>query len=397
MKKLEENLMVKKKCLIVFSIPHIYSWEKEVVKKFELIYDVEFIFANKIFNSGGSSLLINKVNEIILYNNIDTIVFDTDFLPFIDANIINSISSNVYKILITFDNIAHGTLNLISGSFCDLVLTYDPLDVLKFRENNIKSLFFTLEDTKNVFKNLNIKKEIDVLFYGDINKFGRKEFIDKLIQKDVNIFLVGPPNNIVSDIEIVELINKSKIVLNLSFSNSSEDYIDFFPSNDNQLNRPMLQFKGRFLHAGLCNTVCISEYAPSIGLIYSNDEVPTFTNINECVDLISGILNNELKRLELSNNLHSKVLNTFDDEKMMLNIYNYIESNRSQNSIRKFSYNSFYKRYVTRFKLSWLLFKPKILFFEMLYLSRNNLFKFTFDFIPYFINRIIKKGVSIFS
>jgi hypothetical protein len=150
------------------------------------------------------------------------------------------------------------------------------------------------------------------------------------------------------------------------------------------------------LHAGLCNTVCISEYAPSIGLIFSNEEVPTFTNFNECVDLILELLSNDLKRFELSNNLHSKVLNTFDDDKMMVNIYNYIESNRFHNSIKKFSYNSFYKRYVTRFKLSWVFFKPRILFFEILYLSRNNLFKFTLDFIPYFVKKIIKKGFSLF-
>jgi hypothetical protein len=161
---------MKKKCLIVFSIPHIYNWEKVVIKKFEIIYNVEFLFANEIFNSGGSYLLKKKINEILSLKNIDVVVFDTDFLPFVDANIIDSIPSNVYKILITFDNIVHSTLNLISGSFCDLVLTYDPLDVLKFRENNIKSLFFTLEDTKNSFKYLNLKKEIDVLFYGDINK-----------------------------------------------------------------------------------------------------------------------------------------------------------------------------------------------------------------------------------
>jgi hypothetical protein len=379
---------MKKKCLIVFSIPHIYNWEKVVIKKFEIIYNVEFLFANEIFNSGGSYLLKKKINEILSLKNIDVVVFDTDFLPFVDANIIDSIPSNVYKILITFDNIVHSTLNLISGSFCDLVLTYDPLDVLKFRENNIKSLFFTLEDTKNSFKYLNLKKEIDVLFYGDINKFGRKEFIHKLKCSGVNIFVVGPPDNIVSDDEIVELINKSKIVLNLSFSSSSEDFINFFPSNDNQLNRPLLQFKGRFLHAGLCNTVCISEYAPSIGLIYSSDELPTFTSINECVDLIIDILNNDNKRIELSNNLHKKVINAFDDEKIMFNIYSFIESNRSESSIRKFAYNAFYKRYVTRFKISWFLFKPKLLFFEVSYLIRNNLFKFTLDFIPFFLKRI---------
>jgi hypothetical protein len=378
-----------KKCLIIFSVPHIYNWEKEVIKKFEIIYSVEFIFANQIYKSGGSSLLISRVNEILKLKNIEIVVFDTDFLPFIDANIINKINSNVYKILITFDNIVHGNLNLINGSYCDLVLTYDPLDVLKFRENNIKSIFFTLEDTKNSFRFLNLKKEIDVLFYGDINKFGRKEFIEKLKNRGISIYNVGPPDNIVSDSEIVELINKSKIVLNLSFSNSSEDYNNYFPSNENQLNRPLLQFKGRFLHAGLCKTVCISEYAPSIGLLYTKEEVPTFTTINECVELINDILNNEDKRTELSNNLHNKVINTFDDEHMMLNIYNFIEANREEYSIRKFNYNKYYKKYITRFKIINSLTSPLIVIQEILYLIKANLFYFSFAFFPFIIKKII--------
>ena len=34
-----------KNCLIVFACPHVYSWEKEVIKKFEIIYNVEYLFS----------------------------------------------------------------------------------------------------------------------------------------------------------------------------------------------------------------------------------------------------------------------------------------------------------------------------------------------------------------
>lgn len=372
-------------------MPHIYHWENEVIKKFEIVYDVEYFFANQTYLNGGSNALIDKINKLILSSNIEIVVFDTDFIPFIDANIIQSVNSNVFKILVTFDNIAHGVLNLINGSYCDLVLTYDPLDVLKFRENNINALFFTLEDTKNSFKFLDLEKEIDVLFYGDINKFGRKEFIQKLKNRGIDVYVVGPPDNIVSDNEIVELINKSKIVLNLSFSNSSDDYNFYFPSNENELNRPLLQFKGRFLHAGLCKTACISEYAPSIGLIYSNDEVPTFNNVDECINLINEVLTDESKRILLSKNLHDRVINTFDDERMMYNIYEFIELNKKTDSIRKFKYNKFYKKYITRFKLLNLLKSPVLLINESIYLVKNNLFYFSIDFIPFLFDNLKKK------
>ena len=130
-----------KNCLIVFACPHVYSWEKEVIKKYEIIYNVEYLFADQIFYKGGSFQLIKEINEIIFLKNIEIVVFDTDFLPFIDSNIIQMTNSKTYKILLTFDNIVHGNLNLINGSKCNLVIAYDPLEVLIFRKYNIRSKY----------------------------------------------------------------------------------------------------------------------------------------------------------------------------------------------------------------------------------------------------------------
>jgi hypothetical protein len=370
---------------MVFACPHVYNWEKEVIKKFEIIYKVEFIFADQIFEIGGSSLIIKKINDTIAEKRIDIVLFDTDFLPYIDSNIIQKVNKKVYKILLTFDNIVHGNLNLINGSFCNLVLVYDPLEVLIFRKYNINSLFFTLEDTKNSFKILNLKKDIDLLFYGDITKFGRKPFIDELIKRGVKIKVVGPPNNIVSDEEIITLINRSKIVLNLSFSNSFSDYNSFFPKSDNEINGSLLTFKGRFLHAGLCKTVCISDYAPSINLVYSNDEVPTFSSIDECIDLINNIINNDDLRIKLENNLYKKVTNEFDDLKLMNNIGKYIDQTFSDKTLINYKINKYYKKYITRFKIWNTLSKPVLLIKELYYLIKNGLFYFSFDFLKYYI------------
>jgi len=376
---------MKKNCLIIFACPHIYSWENDIIKKFKIIYNVEYLFANQLFNIGGTLFLIKKINEIISEKEIDILVFDTDFLPYVDSNVIQKTNKNCYKILISFDNIVHDNLNLIHGSNCNLTLAYDPLEVLIIRKYNINSLFFTLEDTKNSYKFLNLKKDIDVLFYGDITKFGRKQFLNDLIKHGVNIQIVGPPNNIVTDDELIRLINRSKIVLNLSFSNSFSDYYSYFPKSENQINQSLLTFKGRFLHAGLCKTVCISEYAPSIGLIYSEEEIPTFSNINQCVNLISKIINDVEYRERLEINLYNKVIKEFDDIKLMNNISDFIENHFNDNSILNFPINKYYKKYITRFKIWNTLTNPVLLIKELFYLIKNNLFCFRLDFIKYYI------------
>jgi hypothetical protein len=380
---------MKKKCLIIFSIPHVYNWEKEIIEKFNLIYDVQFVFANTLFYDGGTQNIINKCNEIISSKGIDVVVFDTDFLPFIDANVIKNIKDCTYKILITFDNLVHDNLNIINGSYCNLVLTCDPLDVYKFKEFNINSLFFTLEGSKNNYKQFNLEKDIDVLFYGDINKFGREITINHILNSGINLKVVGPPNNIVSSEELLLMINRSKIILNLSFTNTKIDFKDFFPPRDNELISPMLQFKGRFLQAGLCNTVCLSDYAPAIELLFSNMEVPTFKNNKECVEKISLLLNNDQLRNEITKNLNEKAVNYLEDEPLMNRILEEIIATRNSKP-NGISINNFYKRYVTRFKISKLLFKPRRLFWELGYLFKNRLLKVTLDFIPFFFIRIYK-------
>ena len=291
---------MKKKCLIIFSLPHVHNWELEIIGKFSIIFDIKYVFANQLFQQGGSQFIIEHCNKIITEENIEIVVFDTDFTPFIDANIIKNINHKTYKILITLDNIVHDTLNVVNGSYCNLVLTCDPIDVLKFNEYNIESHYFTIEASKQLYKDLQIDKDIEILFYGDIkNKFGRSDFIKKLEKDNYNLKVVGPPDNIVSNEELVNLINRSKIILNFSYTNLKKDFKNWFPPRGNELNTPLLQFKGRFIQLGLCNAMCLSEYAPSIKLFYDETEVPTFKNFAECEQMIKFYLKDDYSRKKI--------------------------------------------------------------------------------------------------
>ena len=114
------------------------------------------------------------------------------------------------------------------------------------------------ESDGNILKNYNLKKEIDVLFFGDLTS-DRKEFVDFIAESGISIKKVGYDTKFVSDEELAKLISKSKIVLNLSRTKGrsvinyvSEDVYKFF-----------YQWKGRVHMSGLCGTLCISEYSAS--------------------------------------------------------------------------------------------------------------------------------------
>jgi hypothetical protein len=381
---------VKKNCLIIFALPHVHNWENDIINKFNLIYEVKYIFADKYFNKGGTENLIKVCNEIITNEKIDVVVFDTDFAPYIDANVIKSCNKNIFKILLTFDNIVHNNLNLINASNCNLVLTGDPIDVLKLKEYNLNSMYFQLEGSSNVYKDLSLIKDIDILFYGLLHKFGRKEFISTLIERGYNIKIVGPPDNIVTNEKLVELINRSKIVLNFSYSDSSNVYKFFFPTKDNDINAPMLQFKGRFLQCGLCNTMCISEYAPSIELLFNNDEVPTFKNIEECEYQINKYLNNNLLRESIVTNLKNKCIKLYEDFPIMKSINLQIENSTNFKTLN-FTYNKYYKSYITRFKIINTINKPFLLIGELKYLYKYNLLLINKDILKFILINILSR------
>ena len=57
-------------------------------------------------------------------------------------------------------------VNTHTALSCDSIVTCCPISVLKYEEKQLNAQFIFHESDSKVFKNLNIKKEIDVLFFG---------------------------------------------------------------------------------------------------------------------------------------------------------------------------------------------------------------------------------------
>ena len=60
-----------------------------------------------------------------------------DYFKFTNLFFIEKINCNK-KVLITGDDVENHEMNSITASSCDIVLTHDPLSVLKFREKGLK-------------------------------------------------------------------------------------------------------------------------------------------------------------------------------------------------------------------------------------------------------------------
>ena len=176
-------------------------------------------------------------------------------------------------------------INILTADACDFVLCGCPLSALKFQEKGYNSIFMPMETNGDVFKKYEMKKVVDVLYFGDPNVY-RQNYINYLKDHGINIKQVSRQSpETAKDEDLVKLINKSKIVINFSRSEpqnkkfaSSSNYNDYF------------QLKGRVYQTGLCGTLCVTEYAPPHELIFNDEELVSFQGKEDCVNIIKKLL-----------------------------------------------------------------------------------------------------------
>jgi hypothetical protein len=192
-----------------------------------------------------------------------------------------------------------------------MVLSHCPLSVLKYKEKGFNCYNIHFENG-TVRKSNDEKKEIDVLFFGNITP-DRKEILNYIVNEGIKLKNVGYEDKThgLPENELLELVSKSKIVLNLSKSRSTS--VKSFSSEN--IYKFYYQFKGRILIAGLNGAACVSEYSPGQELLFNEEEVPYFYTKEECVDTLRKLLNNKDLLSSCTNKFTLKAANLCEDKK----------------------------------------------------------------------------------
>jgi hypothetical protein len=315
------------------SILIIFKDKKKVTKnqdfwndKFSKKYEVTLFYLYDYVNFSN-----NKISEIINYKitklNIDVVLFEGDHVSSVDFNFINLINNSVKKGLFLGDDSVWHQVNLITSAACDFVLT-DPISSLKFNELGINSIFSNVEGNEDIFKDYKNKKDIDVLFFGR-DKTDRNQYLEKLDKKNIKYLSVNPYMDIANTIEkLAILINRSKIVINVTKSLNGERF--FNPSSKFKHG---YYFKGRVIMTGLCNTLCISEYAPSNEILYPNNELPSFKTKDEFIKIVEDYLNDHDKLIKDTKTFYEKSLE-YSDKNYIEKIHSFIKSTKKKNSMQ---------------------------------------------------------------
>jgi hypothetical protein len=357
----------------------IFKDEKKITKnqefwkdKLSLKFNVEMIFLTDLLHHTNLKI-IKFINEKILSDKIDFTIFEGDHVDIIDSTFIDLITDETIKGLFLGDDMEWHEVNRVTASKCDFVFTSCPISKLKFNEFGVNTLFVPVEANGNIWKDYNLTKNIDILFFGREKKI-RNQFFSHLDKEGINILKVDPYMEISNtNLKLAKLINQSKIILNFSSSKKSPRFWSRYNSYEYSY-----YFKGRVYMASFCNSLCITEYDPAASLIFSEEELPQFNDMNECVNLLKSFLGDEVKLKKFTKKFYDKGQQYLD--------INYIEK------IEKFLFKT---KKVIKYKSNldiWYIFIHVKQLYRSRYKSNNFLSfikQFTENFILFKNNKIL--------
>ena len=304
-------------------------WSEHLKRKLSLSYKLICVDAYAIIHHSGYRILSEELNRIIDDSSATTVFFSIDYFYGIDVEFISGINQSVQKVLVTFDDLSLHSFNSITATSCDLVLTADPLSRLKYIEKGIDAVYCPLESSKQIYRDLKRDKKIEILFFGNTKLADRQYYIDYLRKRGLKIKVYGEVTSYLDESELVQKICESHIVLNFSKTGLLEK-----EQVQESHHRYLWQVKGRIIEVGLCRTVCVSEYAPGLELLYSDAELPTFRTPEECHILLEKLLSNDEAREEIANRICRRTLSEYEDIPIMSDVEKALSKHRDKQGQR---------------------------------------------------------------
>ena len=262
-----------------------------------------------LFHRYGKEVTNRVIKEVALLEGVDTILVCL-YHDIFDHNMFKELSRkySLQTIMWLFDDDKRyiETAELVK-CFNKVVTTID----IRHKERvaqGVNSHLAQFAANQFLYKNYRMNKEFDVVFIGQ-NFGNRQEYVEYLLKNGINVFAFGrgwPGQGRLSQVEMIELLNKAKIALNFS---SSE-------------NNPALKFlKGRVFEIPAAGTMLLTEDCEDLEKYFDiGVHVDTFSNKEQMLERICYYLSHieELQKMSLAG--RELVLKNFTFEKYLNDI-----------------------------------------------------------------------------
>ncbi len=207
------------------------------------------------------------------------------------------------------DGIYRGTKDICK--YFDISLTTSKSAIVKYLVEGGHPIYKQYGGNEKIYKNLNLNKEYDVGFVGA--KYGiREEYIKYLQANGINVYAKGAgwQNGFANPSEMVEIFNKSKIVLGFATVGK----------NDN-----IFILKGRDFEVPLTGSFYITGYHDELQEYFEiGKDIETYTSKEDLLEKVKYYLKNDKQREDIANSGYKKCLENYTAKKSYEKVFGYL-------------------------------------------------------------------------
>lgn len=269
------------------------------------------------FKSLGKSGMNNKLKEIIAAEKPDFALFSL-FEQEFDEKIISSLRDNTRTVSYFIDDPWRVDFARHWREYFDYFSTPDYYTYQKYLLDGISNVIYSpFGFNPDIYKRTGTEKKYEVSFVGNYSPY-RKWIIDYLADHDIHVNVFGRNwrkyGDWISQDEVVDVFNQSKINLNLSNAISRDlSFLTHSMFSIRNLKELLLlkknkeQVKGRHYEINGCGGFQLSYFIPGLNLVYEIDkEIAVYENIRNLPEEIRFFLANKDLRNTIAENGYNR-------------------------------------------------------------------------------------------
>lgn len=187
---------------------------------------------------------------------------------------------------------------------CHAVITTDVAGAAWLEQLGVHAHLAAFQQFHEQLPSAAVVEDISVSFVGDITKPGRKHYIERLhsVGIPVETFGRGTKNGLISDSEVVQVFQRSKINLNFTATNPPRWIYKHDP-----LRARFGQIKGRVLELAELRKFCLCEWTPSLARWFRPEaEVGVFADPKDLVEKVKLYLRDDSLRMRVAAAAHAR-------------------------------------------------------------------------------------------
>ena len=288
----------------------LHSHTRALHHNCEAVFELNFI---ELFKRLGIAQARELIARTISEKKIDVFfisLYGDNFL--LSPEFLRTLRHKVKIVLWCFDDDVHfDSHSKYYAPAVDAVVTTDFFSWEAYKRLGVPAVLCLGNFDKKSYPASALTRDIDVSFVGNCSKTDRRQYMDFLVDNGINVdrFGFGSSSGFVSDADMAQIFNRSKI--NLNFSRL--EFIPWIHGKPGPGRRTM-GHKGRPIEVAMTRSFCLSEAYPALPHVFNiGSEIDCFTDRDSLLAKVRHYLSHEDERERIAEQAHIRALRDYEN------------------------------------------------------------------------------------